>query len=205
VFCTQCGVSDTGKSKFCSSCGSPMHPDVQGDEQIVEIAIRSYPASPAQAQAPAAGYVPPAQVSRADTYSGMTFGAAIKSVFSKYAVFDGRATRSEYWFFSLFNFLTLIGLLAFGALISASSSSSDGTSFITFLMFVWVVGVLLPSLAVTIRRLHDAGYSGWLYLLTLVPYVGAIVVFVFTLLNSQPLDNRWGRAPKPFTSNNLSR
>jgi uncharacterized membrane protein YhaH (DUF805 family) len=72
-------------------------------------------------------------------------------------------------------------------------------------MFVWVVGVLLPSLAVTIRRLHDAGYSGWLYLLTLVPYVGAIVVFVFTLLNSQPLDNRWGRAPKPFTSNNLSR
>lgn len=98
----------------------------------------------------------------------MSFGDAIKSVFSKYATFSGRARRSEYWYFVLFTFL--VGIVV---------------SFIPFLNAIWPLVILLPSLAVSVRRLHDIGKSGWNILWLLLPnllYIGYIVYFLFAII-----------------------
>ena len=98
----------------------------------------------------------------------MNFGEAIKSVFSKYATFSGRARRSEFWYFFLLN--ALVGIVL--SLIP----------FLSFLSFIWSLGVFIPFLAVTVRRFHDIGKSGWYYLVPVIPalaYVGYIFYFVF--------------------------
>ena len=89
----------------------------------------------------------------------MTFGEAIRTCFSKYATFEGRASRSEYWWFFLFNFLVSLGC----GMISDTLSG------------LFSLAVLLPSLAVGVRRLHDIDMSGWFLLVWLIPVVGWIV------------------------------
>lgn len=111
----------------------------------------------------------------------MGFGDAIKSVFTQYVGFNGRARRSEYWYFTLFN--SMVGLVL--ALIS-----------IRALSVIWSLVVLLPGLAVMVRRLHDIGRSGWWYLIVLIPIVGAVVLIVFFCTDSQPGENKWGKNPK---------
>ena len=101
----------------------------------------------------------------------MSFGEAIKSVFSKYATFSGRARRSEFWYFFLFNFLVsfVLGLIPFLSWVSG----------------LWALAVLIPTLAVTVRRFHDIDKSGWNYLLFLIPsllYIGYIVYFAVTVV-----------------------
>lgn len=100
----------------------------------------------------------------------MSFGEAIKSVFTKYATFSGRARRSEFWYFMLFNFLVSLVL----SLIP----------FLSILSSLWALAVLIPTLAVTVRRFHDIGKSGWKYLYFLIPgliYVGYLMYFIFTV------------------------
>lgn len=110
---------------------------------------------------------------------------AVKSVFSQYVGFSGRARRSEYWFFVLFNFIVsfLIGFI--GGLLGLG-----------FLGSIYSLAVFLPSLAVCMRRLHDVGKSGWWILLSLVPLVGAIVLIVWFCGDSQPGANQYGNNPK---------
>jgi uncharacterized membrane protein YhaH (DUF805 family) len=86
------------------------------------------------------------------------------AVLKKYTEFTGRATRSEYWYFFLFNFLIACGLAIIGAFVH----------FLMVLYFLYALGVLLPSLAVGIRRLHDIGKSGWWLFIALVPLLGAL-------------------------------
>lgn len=101
----------------------------------------------------------------------------------KYAVFNGRATRSEYWFFFLFNILISI---AIGLVVGILGESVD------FLNSIYSLAVLLPSLAVGVRRLHDTGRSGWWYLLALIPIVGWIVLLVFLAEKSGEGSNKYG-------------
>jgi uncharacterized membrane protein YhaH (DUF805 family) len=90
----------------------------------------------------------------------MTFGESIKVCFSKYADFDGRATRSEYWWWFLFVFLATL----------ATGIVSD------MLSSLFSIAVLLPNLAVGTRRLHDIDKSGWFQLLWIIPILGWIVL-----------------------------
>lgn len=201
MFCTECGVSTPEDSRFCSSCGSAISAPESVREQVVEIAIRQFPQDNNVGLSINTGYENGGRKFLSETYSGLSMNEAIKSVFSKYAKFEGRATRSEYWFFALFNFLIYVGLIILGTLIaSINSGYPDSSYFVVILMFVWALVILLPTISVSVRRLHDAGYSGWLYLLGLIPYLGGIVLFVFALLISERTDNKWGRAPKPFTA-----
>lgn len=103
----------------------------------------------------------------------MTFGQSIKTCFSKYVTFSGRATRSEYWWFALFCFIVfwipvvqLLGLL-----------------------------LLLPSLAVGVRRMHDIGKSGLFVLLAFIPLVNLFFLYL-CILESQPSANKWGEPVK---------
>ncbi|MEM1433855.1 MAG: DUF805 domain-containing protein [Pseudomonadota bacterium] len=113
-------------------------------------------------------------------------------VLKKYAVFSGRARRKEYWFFFLFNLLVTI-VLAFIDIATGAFSEAAG---IGLLSGIYTLGVLIPSLAVTVRRLHDTDRAGWWVLVSLVPLIGAIILLVFMVLDSQPGSNQYGPNPK---------
>ena len=110
----------------------------------------------------------------------------------KYATFEGRARRKEYWFFALFNFLAVVIL----SIVDMGIGTFNEEAEIGLLGGVYLLAVLVPSIAVTVRRLHDTDRSGWWILLNFIPLIGSIVILVFTLLDSQPGGNRFGPNPK---------
>jgi uncharacterized membrane protein YhaH (DUF805 family) len=114
------------------------------------------------------------------------------AVLKKYAVFVGRARRTEYWYFFLFNLIITIALI----LVDTGAGTFYAESGFGLLSSLYTLGVLLPSMGVTIRRLHDTGRTGWWVLLMLVPVIGPLVMLVFLVLDSQPGDNAYGPNPK---------
>jgi uncharacterized membrane protein YhaH (DUF805 family) len=115
-------------------------------------------------------------------------------VLRKYAVFSGRARRKEYWMFFLFNLIIffVLGLIEGFLRIAPQISGS-------VLATIYALGVLIPGIAVGVRRLHDTNRSGWWLLISLVPLIGAIVILVFMVQDSQPGDNQYGQNPKTAT------
>ena len=114
------------------------------------------------------------------------------SVLKKYAVFTGRAQRAEYWYFILFNVLAMILLLVVDIIPGIFSSRlpvvcADG---------LYYLGVLVPSVAVSVRRLHDTGRSGWWLLIGLIPVLGGLILLFFTVQDSKPGSNEYGLNPK---------
>jgi len=112
--------------------------------------------------------------------------------FKKYATFTGRSRRKEFWQFVLFVFLVQVVL---GVLDRMTGTYSEGAEF-GFLGGAFSLFVLIPSIAVTVRRLHDIGRTGWWILIYLLPFIGAIVMLVFMVLDSQPETNQYGPSPK---------
>ncbi len=110
----------------------------------------------------------------------------------KYATFSGRARRKEYWFFVLF--YVLISIVA--TLIDAMTGSFDPAMGMGMLGLLVALALLIPSLAVAVRRLHDTDRSGWWLLLCLIPLIGGIWLLVLLCLDSTPGDNRFGPNPK---------
>lgn len=114
----------------------------------------------------------------------MNMQEAVRSVLNKYADFTGRARRSEFWFFVLAYFIAAI-----------VTSIIDSIIGVPLTYIILVLGLLVPSIAVTVRRLHDTDKSGWLVLIGLIPVLGAIVLIVFCAMDSEP-DNQYGPNPK---------
>lgn len=110
--------------------------------------------------------------------------------FKKSIQFTGRATRKEYWIFSLMNFSISIALVCV-AMIADTYSSSMTTTFL-ILFFVFQLIIILPTLAVAVRRLHDSGNSGWWLLIGCIPIVGGLLLFVMLVLSSQKVTNKYG-------------
>lgn len=125
-------------------------------------------------------------------------------VLKKYVVFSGRATRSEYWYFTLFNIIIsmiLMGIdIAMGTGSAESTMSGDAGVAMNMsagiLTGIYTLAVFLPSLAVLIRRLHDTDHSGWWVFISLIPLIGAIVLLVFLVKDSTPTENKYGPNPK---------
>ena len=113
----------------------------------------------------------------------MSFSEAISTCFTKIVTIDGRARRSEYWYFALF--CALISVAA--AIVFKDETFASRVLSAILSLCTWTAGI---------RRLHDTGRSGWWVLITLVPVVGWIILFVFYAQDSQPGDNRYGRNPK---------
>lgn len=110
----------------------------------------------------------------------------------KYADFSGRAQRSEYWYFILFYSLLWIGLAILDLMMDSFSKDLG----FGLLSGIFSLGVLVPSISVSVRRLHDTDRSGWWLLIGFVPLVGAIILLVFCLQDSQAGTNRFGPNPK---------
>lgn len=118
-----------------------------------------------------------------------------------YAVFTGRARRKEFWMFTLLNFLITICFYVCSLMGAAMAAMGEDGAFIVvianILLILWNLAALIPVIAVTVRRLHDIGKSGWFFLLHLIPCgIGTLILLVFMCMDSQPGDNQYGPNPK---------
>ena len=113
-------------------------------------------------------------------------------VLKKYAEFGGRAQKAEYWFFFLFTILVSVGL----GIIDRITGSFMPQVGMGLLGVLYSLAVFIPTLAVSIRRLHDTGRSGWWLLIGLIPLVGVIVLIIFMVQDSNPGENQYGPNPK---------
>ena len=114
------------------------------------------------------------------------------TVLKRYGVLRGRAGRPEYWYFVLIYLLCLVGLLVLDTIVG--TASADGLGVFSGL---FSLGVLVPSLAVGVRRLHDIDRTGWWLLMSLVPLIGGIVLLVFACQRGTQGPNRYGDGPAP--------
>ncbi|MCQ1057791.1 DUF805 domain-containing protein [Photobacterium sp. DNB23_23_1] len=121
-------------------------------------------------------------------------------VLKKYAVFKGRARRQEYWYFFLFNIIISIALSMIDSALG-NPGAGEGAGIIGT---IYSLAILIPSIAVGVRRLHDTGRTGWWMLIGLIPLIGVLVLLYFFVLDSQPAVNEYGPNPKDPSSINLS-
>ncbi len=110
-------------------------------------------------------------------------------VWKKFAVFSGRARRKEYWMFFLFNIIAVVILTIGDGMIGRTQQG------IGILTLIYDLAVLIPSLAVAVRRLHDTDRTGWWLLIALVPLIGVIVLLVFFCIGGTKGSNRFGADP----------
>lgn len=110
----------------------------------------------------------------------------------KYAVFTGRSRRSEYWYFALFYFLILFALSIVDVVAGTMSADAE----IGLFSGIFGLAMVVPSIAVGVRRLHDIGKSGWWILIGFIPLVGWIILLVWACRDSQPGANAYGPNPK---------
>jgi uncharacterized membrane protein YhaH (DUF805 family) len=113
-------------------------------------------------------------------------------VLKQYADFSGRARRSEYWYFALFNMIFVIcAMILDNVLGIALEGIGYGPIYL-----LYVLAMFIPGVAVLVRRLHDVGKSGWMYFIVLIPIIGAIWLIVLLFTESQQGENKWGPNPK---------
>ncbi|MCP4384825.1 MAG: DUF805 domain-containing protein [Hyphomicrobiales bacterium] len=129
----------------------------------------------------------------------MSFAEAIKNNFSKYVTFSGRARRSEFWLWILFTFIANIilggiDIALFGTVTVGAGSFSAHTNFAPF-SGIFSLVVLLPTISVGVRRLHDTDRSGWWWWLSLIPLVGIIILIVWWATEGTRGANRYGEDP----------
>ena len=120
------------------------------------------------------------------------------AMFQNYANFSGRARRSEYWYFRLF---TSLLLFAFGflAIMLSAVLGTVGLIIAGALFFLYAIASIIPSLAVTVRRMHDIGKSGWTILVSLIPLAGPIWMLVLLITEGEYGENYYGPDPKSTT------
>ncbi|MFM2344980.1 MAG: hypothetical protein RLZZ210_1592 [Pseudomonadota bacterium] len=127
--------------------------------------------------------------------------------YRRYADFKGRSSRSEYWYFLLFYLIifiilyscvgkTAVDILLLGKSLNEAFLGGIGFFIVLILLIIFVLVSLIPSISITIRRLHDVGRSGWLYLIIFIPLVGWIASLILGFIDSEEGDNEYGANPK---------
>ena len=173
MICPNCKSEVPDTAKFCETCGAAIQSQAQTQPQPPPQQYQQYLQQNYGCQQPNAACA-----------TVVDFGGAISRLFSNYFDFKGRATRSEYWWAYLFYWI----LTPF--------------SLIPFLGWIIALGILIPMVSCGVRRLHDAGYSGWYHLLSLIPFAGMVIMIIFFAQPSVP-DNQWGlSAPGTVTAAN---
>lgn len=130
--------------------------------------------------------------------------SAYKSMFKKYAQFNGRSRRSEYWYATLANVIIVFlmymimipSFISVGQYGTVSDSQAATLGILSIVMTLYSFAIIIPGLAMGVRRLHDTGRSGWYMLLGLIPYIGSIILIVFMAQDTQRGANQYGPDPK---------
>lgn len=124
----------------------------------------------------------------------MTFSQAIQSVFSKATKLEGRAPRSEYWYWVLFTFIVQMFTIIPIILVAMMIPQRDVWAILPFLIAAGSIWVFLwiTRITVTVRRYHDQGLSGWMFFIGFIPAVGGLLEIIFMLQPSQPGSNKYG-------------
>jgi len=118
-----------------------------------------------------------------------------KVVLKNYANFQGRARRAEYWYFNLCNFICILPLYILGVV--GGANESIALTFIGFGLYgIYALGLMVPGIAVTVRRLHDTNRSGWYYFIAFIPLVGSILILVWFCTEGDRFQNNYGDDPK---------
>ena len=121
----------------------------------------------------------------------------LKVVRDNYANFAGRAKRKEYWMFMLFNMIFAIVAMIIDNILGTTFNIGDLYSLpYGWLYLLYVLGIIIPSLAVLVRRLHDVGKSGWWFFIVLIPLIGAIWILILVCTDGNPGENIYGPSPK---------
>lgn len=137
----------------------------------------------------------------------VSFDEAIQRAFSNYCNFQGRASRSEYWWFCLFNIIIMMPLNIGNTIMTARSmptydpytgyysAPEPSLNIFAIIMLLYSLAILLPTLGLIWRRLHDIGKAGGWYFIGLIPIVGIIILLVWFCQQSEPTENRFGPVP----------
>jgi uncharacterized membrane protein YhaH (DUF805 family)/cold shock CspA family protein len=121
-----------------------------------------------------------------------------RALTQNYVNFAGRARRKEYWSYFLFWVISLMVVAGVGLFIDEAMGNFRGneSAVVTVgLCGLFLLATFLPSLGLTVRRIHDIGLSGWFYLLVFIPTIGSLIILVFALIPTQNRENRWGAVP----------
>jgi uncharacterized membrane protein YhaH (DUF805 family) len=122
-------------------------------------------------------------------------------VLKQYLDFSGRARRKEYWFFTLFHIIFYVVCMLLDAILGTSAGNGDDG--IGFLYLTYFLLTLIPSFALSVRRMHDIGKSGWMVLVSIIPIAGPIWLLVLTCMDSEMKTNQWGENPKGIGNDRL--
>ena len=191
--CSACGYENIYGSTICKQCGTSLTAVAQSAPTAPVAAPVEQPApvaspTPTYAASPATAPAKQAEAHQYPSYpSELTFIPYIGNEQFNYFLrvlrrafdFNTRSTRAEYWWFMLFDILIAIAI----------------TIILPFLSPLFTLLMLVPSVAVTIRRLHDINKSGWWLLILFVPLIGAIVLLIFMIKETQQAENQWGAVP----------
>lgn len=116
--------------------------------------------------------------------------------FKKYADFSGRSRRKEYWMFVLFNIIVILGVAFIGTAIGLED-------YVAYPLGLYILAIIIPSLALAVRRLHDQGKSGWYILVRFIPFIGGIWFLVLMCVDGDTRTNQYGLNPKDPVDNEL--
>ncbi|MCB1311315.1 MAG: DUF805 domain-containing protein [Sedimentitalea sp.] len=125
----------------------------------------------------------------------MSFTEAVRTCFSKYVTFSGRARRSELWWFVLFVSVCGLILSVLDSALFGATASEAGSGEVAALSAIFSLATFLPSISVAVRRLHDLDRSGWWYWIVLIPLIGWIVLIVWYATRGTEGPNRFGPDP----------
>jgi uncharacterized membrane protein YhaH (DUF805 family) len=123
----------------------------------------------------------------------------IRVLTRNYFKFSGRARRAEFWGYLVFFVVTLVGLVVADAFISEAFFGVDtfgNSNFVPILSGLFYIYTVIPGIALTVRRLHDQDMSGWLYLISFIPYIGMLIIFILMFFDSRAAPNKHGASPK---------
>lgn len=128
----------------------------------------------------------------------MSFGNAVKSFFTNYANFNGRARRSELWYSFLFVVIASFAANFIDGFIGGFIAGAERTGIHPIYIVAALVNLalILPWIAVSVRRLHDINKTGWWYLIYLIPLVGGILFIIWGIKDTEPAANQWGQPAK---------
>ncbi len=124
-------------------------------------------------------------------------------VLQQYADFSGRARRKEYWMFVLFHCIIVIFIMCLGFYLNGDTYNDEPNYTLMTIVGAYILVTLIPSIAVTVRRLHDIGKSGTWYFISFIPYIGGFWLLILTCMDGENKPNKWGENPKGIGNDTL--